>query len=420
MQVLAVGLNEKTAPVEIREKVALGAEQLKQSLPLLFNYVPQGVILSTCNRTEVYILVDHDGTGRRGVENFLSELGGISATELSPYLYRLQEDKAVRHLFKVASGLESMVLGEFEVLGQVRHALEEAERTDKVGVPLLNLFRQAVWVGRHARNVTAISENAVSVSSAAVKLARKFFPEFSSRRVLVISAGEAGKLTVKTLFKNGISQMVIASRTYERAEALASVVNGRAIPFHQVGEALGTSDIVFSCSGSPHFILETPCVAEAMQTRQHRPLLLIDIAVPRDIVPEVRHIDNVFLYDIDDLEAVLESNRRKRKREVEKVMSIIEFEVSKFMDWWGTLETRPTITALVDKAERIRREQLTKTIKKMQGLSSEDQARIDAVTSSIVRKILHDPISCLKNGEQHGNYIQVVQELFNLKSDTDK
>ena len=417
MQVLVVGLNDKTAPIEVREKVALGTEQLKQSLPLLFNYVPQGVILSTCNRTEVYVVADHGSAVRQGVESFLSNLGGIPAAELSPYLYTFREEMAVRHLFRVASGLESMVLGEFEVLGQVRHALEEAERTGDVGLPLLNLFRHAVRVGRHVRNATAISENAVSVSSAAVNLAKKFFPEFSSCKVLVISAGEAGKLSVKTLSKSGVSQMVIASRTYERAEALASVVGGKAIPFHQVEEALRASDIVISCSGSPHFILEAPCVAEAMQARPDRPLLLIDIAVPRDITPEVRHIDNVFLYDIDDLEVVLESNRRKRKREVEKVMSIIEFEVAKFMDWWGNLEAKPTIAALVSKAEGIRSTHLTKTLEKMEGLSAEDRARIEAMTSAIVRKILHDPIRCLKNGAQYDNYIQVVQDLFNLKAD---
>jgi glutamyl-tRNA reductase len=418
MQVLVVGLNDKTAPVEIREKVALGTEKLKESLPLLFNCVGQGIILSTCNRTEVYVLADHGDSERRAVENFLSNFGGISGAHLSPYLYVFQSDEAVKHLFRVASGLESMVLGEVEILGQVRHALEEAEKTGMVGFSLLNLFRQAVWVGRHARNTTAISENAVSVSSAAVKLAKKFFPELSSCKVLVISAGEAGKLAVKTLFNSGVSEMVVTSRTYERAVALASVVNGRAIPFHELEEALSTSDIVFSCSGSPHFIIEASCVVEAMRTRSHRPLLLIDIAVPRDIVPEVRQIDNVFLYDIDDLEVVLESNRTQREREVEKVMSIIEFEVAKFMDWWGTMEARPTITALVNKAERIRQEQLTKTMKKMPGLSPEDKTMIEAVTSSIVRKILHDPISCLKSGEGNGNYVRAVKELFNLESDS--
>jgi glutamyl-tRNA reductase len=413
-QVLVVGLNHATAPLEVRENVALGVHTSKESIPLLSKYVPQGIILSTCNRTEVYVQADCECSERHTVERFLSDIAGIPLTDLSPYLHTYQASEAVRHLFRVAAGLESMIVGEYEVLGQVRRALGEAEIGGEIRMPLLNLFRHAVRAGRRARDETAISRNAVSVSSAAVEMARRVFSDLSTCRALVISAGEAGQLTVKTLIKSGISNPLITSRTYERAQALASAVGGTAIPFHRLEEALRESDIVISCSGSPHFILETSHVTEAMRSRNGNALVLIDIAVPRDIDPEVEHIKNVLLYDINDLEGISEANRLEREKEIDKVAGIVDFETVKFMEWWSGLEAAPTITALLGKAEKIRSAQVAKTLKGMGSISAEDQARIEAMTSSIVRKILHDPIHQLRRPEQQGNYAQLVQELFRL------
>ena len=413
MNVLVVGLNHNTAPVEVREKLALGSWQLKEVLISLFDHVPEGIILSTCNRTEVYTLADEHYSERTRVEDFLSELGDMSISELSPYLYAFQQEMAVSHLFRIASGLESVILGEFEVLGQVREALQDAESTGLVSLPLLNLFRQAVRVGRQARLETGISRYSVSVSSVAIDLAKRTFDDLSNCKVLVISAGEAGKLAVKALVKHGISDLMVTSRSYEKALALASAHGGKAVPFHHLKEPLIETDILISSSGAPHFILEPSVVAEAMQSRPHRPLVLIDIAVPRDIDPRVKDIENVLLYDIDDLETVSGSNHRQRAKEKEKVMTIIDAEVAKFMSWWHSLEAVPTITALVSKAERIRRTQLTRTLSRMQ-MSDEDRAAIDAMTQAIVKKILHDPIRSLRNGEQGDNHIQAVQELFDL------
>ena len=413
MHVLAVGLNHHTAPLEVREKLALGSWQLKEALISLFDHVPEGIILSTCNRTEVYTLADEHYSERTSVEEFLSELADMSVSELSPHLYAFQQEMAVSHLFRIASGLESMILGEFEVLGQVRQALQDAESTGLISLPLLNLFQQAVRVGRRARLETGISRNSVSVSSIAIDLAKKTFGDLSNCKVLVISAGEASKLAVKALVKHGISQLIVTSRSYEKALALASAHGGKAIPFHHLKEPLIEADILISSSGAPHFILEPSVVAEAMQSRPHRPLVLIDIAVPRDIDPRVKDIENVYLYDIDDLETVSGSNRRQREKEKEKVITIIDAEVAKFMPWWHSLDAVPTITALVSKAEKIRRTQLTRTLARMQ-MSDEDRAAIDAMTQTIIKKILHDPIRYLRNSDQRDNHIQAVQDLFDL------
>ena len=416
MQVLAVGLNHETAPLQVREKLAIGRWQLRQALVSLFDHVPQGIILSTCNRTEVYTVADKDYSQRTELEEFLSELGGIPLTELSPYLYAFHHEMAVSHLFRIASGLESMILGEFEVLGQVRDSLQDAESTGLVGLPLLNLFQQAVRVGRRARSETRISRNPVSVSSVALRLASKVFTDVSACRVLVISTGEAGKLTVKALVKHGISQVAVTSRSYEKALALASAHGGNAVPFHNLREALTETDIVISSSGAPHFILDSSLVAEAMRPRTSRPLVLIDIAVPRDIDPAVKDIENVHLRDIDDLRNVSGANHRQRAKEKEKVMEIIDAEVPKFMARWLSQHAVPTITALVSKADKIRRSQLNRTLSRIQA-SDEDRNAIDAMTQAIVKKILHAPIRHLKNGDPVNTNIHVVQELFDLDTE---
>ena len=416
MQVLVAGLNHESAPLEVREKLALGKWQMKEAMLSLSDYVLDGIILSTCNRTEIYALADAECAQKPRIEEFLSNLGRMPIQELAPYLYAHQHAEAVAHLFRVASGLESMILGEHEVLGQVRDALEDAEATNTVGFPLLNLFRHAVRVGRRVRNETAISRNPVSVSSVAVDMAREVFQDISKCKVLVISAGEAGKLALKALAKHGISQMELTSRSYERAVALASTYGGRPVPFHRLTESLAEADIVISSSGAPHFVLESTVVAEAMRERNSRPLMLIDIAVPRDIDPAVKDIENVHLCDIDDLKEVSGLNHRRRAKEKRKVMAIIDEEVAKFIDWWQTLEALPTITALVSKAEKIRRAQLSRTLGAMD-LSDRDRAAIDAMTQAIVKKILHGPITTLKSGDRDNSHIEAIQRLFDLDSE---
>jgi len=417
MQVLAIGLNHNTAPIEVREKLALGDWQIKEALISLRDHVPEGIILSTCNRTEVYTLADEQLSEAGNVESFLCELGDMPLDELSPYLYRFHSDEAVSHLFRIASGLESMIVGEFEVLGQVRQALADVENSGFVSLPLLNLFRQAVRVGRLARRETGISRNPVSISSVGVELARKIFDNFSDCRVLVISAGEASKLAVEALARYGIHQITVASRSYEKALDLASAHGGKAVPFHHLQEPLADVDIVIGASGAPHFILEPSDVSEAMQLRAHRPLVLIDLAMPRDFDPRIKGIENVHLHDIDDLKSVSGSNKKQREKEIQKVTGIIDEEVARFMSWWQSFKAVPTITALVDKAEKIRRSQLNSTLRKMQ-VTAEERTALDAMTQAIVKKILHEPISYLRNGDHGPGKIQTAREIFGLDKKT--
>ena len=415
MQISLLGINHNTAPVSVRERVALSPARLGTALSELHNYVPQGIVLSTCNRTEVYLASNDPATVLTGAHSFLCAESKLSREQLLPYMYNYQHKEAVNHLFQVASGLDSLILGEYEILGQVRQALEAAERSQIINLPLLQLFRQAVQTGRRVREETDISRNALSVSSVAVELACRALGSLDGCRVLVIGAGEAGQLATKAFVHRGVSQIQVSSRSLDRMELLAEKLGGQAVPFHQLAEAIVSADVVVSCTGAPHFVLGPSLVRETMQQRPQRPLVIIDIAVPRDVEPETAQIDNVFLYDIDALTNIATANRKERQGEIEKATAIIADEVDKFSSWWQTLDVRPTVSALVKKAEAIRRTQLEKTFKKLPELSEEERARIDAMTKSIVKKLLHHPISHLKNNGDQGQYIQTVHEIFDLE-----
>ncbi len=414
MDVLVVGMSHKTAPVEVLEKVALGRKQAGEALTALSYAVSGGgVVLSTCNRTEVYTLVDRRDSQAQHLQRFLCERGGFSEPDISLYVYSLHAEEAIGHLFRVASGLESMIVGEFEVLGQVQDALADAQDSGVVDRALLDLFQQAARVGRRARAETDISKNPVSVSSVAVDLARKTFGDLSNCRVLVISAGEASRLAVKALARQGISNIIVASRSYDKAVALASEFDGEAVRLHDLQGPLEEADIVVSCSGAPHFLVQAAAVAEAMSSRPRRPMVLVDIAVPRDIDPQTTDVENVHLYNIDDLQSVSAANHRRRAKEKDKVLAIIDDEVSRFLSWWRSHQAVPTIAALVGKAERIRASQVTAALGGLE-ISEEGRAAVDAMTRAIVKKILHDPIQHLRNGGNGNSYVQAVEDLFDL------
>lgn len=416
MLLLVVGLNYNTAPIEILERVSSGLKQPEKELPPFYDHMDGMITLSTCNRSEIYVVADERYSVEQDVINYLHTQSKLSPAELSPYLYTYWQEAAVDHLFKIASGLDSMIVGEFEILGQVKHAMDAAKETKLASAPLIKLFQQAIWVGRHAREHTAISRNAASVSSAGIELAKKVFTDFSTCKALVIGAGEAGRLAARMLVKYKISQMTIASRTHERAVTLASSLGCNAIHIYSIREALSSTDVVISCTNSPHFTLDAPVVAEAMKQRSDRPLVIIDIAVPRDVDPAVRSITNVLLHDIDDIKTISVSNRLQREAEIESVTEIVDVEVKRFMSWWNTLEEMPVIAALVNKAEKIRQQQFEKTINKLHSLSEEDRTRIDAMTKSIISRLLHDPILCLKNSEKGSQHALEVKKLFKLSS----
>jgi glutamyl-tRNA reductase len=414
VRISLVGIDHQTAPVAIREKVAISASKLDGVLPVLGSFISRGIILSTCNRTEVYTIDNDQRHAERASLDFLKARLGITDDALLKHVYLLEDRTAVEHLFRVASGLESMIVGEFEVLGQVGHALEAAEGAGMVSLALRHIFQSAVRTGRRVREETGISRNALSVSSVAVDLAAGVIGDLKKGKMLVIGAGEAGRLVAKAAKDRGISQMVVVGRTQPRASALAAQLGGVPVTPDSVGEELLTTNIVVSCAGAPHRILSVGQVKRAMKERPALPLAIIDIAVPRNVEPAVSRIENVFLYNIDDLTGLSARNRKQREDEIEKASQIIADELDKFNSWWQEFRVRPLIRAMMSRAEDIRRSQFKRTVKKLPRLTEEEQYSLEMMTKAIVGKVLKDPVNYLKtNGSK--NYAEVVKEVFRLE-----
>jgi glutamyl-tRNA reductase len=413
--VYLVGLNHHTAPVTIREKVAINADRLDDALKLLREYIPHGVILSTCNRTEIY--AEGREANEEAILNFINVFTGVSFVDVLPHIYLRENVTAFKHLFRAASGLDSMIIGEYEVLGQIRTALEASEKASMVTPSLRNIFQSALRAGRQVREETGISRSALSVSSVAVDLAARAIGCLDDCKMVVIGAGEAGRLVAKVAKECGVSDIVIASRTLESALAAAEMVGGKASDLSNMAEELRAANIVVTCAGAPHRIVDMAHVEKVMKARPNSPLVIIDIAVPRNVEPEVRQIDNVVLYDMDDLTRVSEQNRMQRRNEMHKAEQIVAAEVVRCTTGWSAYGVKPVITALMQKAEEIRTQQLARTLKKLRPLSEEEQFNLDAMTKSIVTKILQGPIESLKGHEGNGDYPEVVSELFQLRPD---
>lgn len=413
VKVLAVGLSYHTAPLEIRGKVSFNKESLEKALAHLRRRLGVGVILSTCNRTEVYTLCRDTSNGSRAVWDFLASFHNITADELYPYLYTLEHEEAVRHLFRVASGADSLVLGESQILGQVRDAFSAATSARTAKGSLSKLFQRAVRVGKRSRRETGIGRNALSVSYACVELARQSLGELRGATALLVGAGEAGKLACQALTKAGISRISIISRTYQRARDLADELGGVALPFNQLEEALSHANIVISATDSSRYVIDTRAMRQAIVSHKGNPLFLMDIAVPRDIDPEVAQIPGVRLFDIDDLKAVSHSNSLEREREAKKVDAIIDEEVFDFLHLWDSLSVESTIAALHRQAEDARQREVAKTLRLIPGLTDEQEQHIEGLSRALVKKLLHRPISVLR---QQGNNedAQAVQRLFDL------
>ncbi len=413
MRISLVGINHQTAPVAVRERVAISTKKLRDALLMLRPYISRGIILSTCNRTEIYTIDSDDSHAEKASLDFLKARLDTPDDRLLQYLYLFKDRAAIEHLFRVASGLESMIVGEYEVLGQVGHALEVAEGAGMVNLPLRHILHSAVRTGRRVREETGISHNALSVSSVAVDLAAGIVGDLKGCKMLVIGTGEAGRLVAQAARDRSLSQMIVAGRTQERASALAEELGAVPIIPGNVGEELLTTNIVVTCSGAPHQILSVGQVKRAVLQRPDSPLVIIDIAVPRNVEPAVSQLRNVFLYNIDDLTGLANSNRQQRENEIEKAKQIIADELDKFASWWQEFKVRPLVSALTRKAEAIRRSHLDRTVKKLPHLTEEEQYSLEMMTRAIVSKILNDPIRSLKaNGTS--NYAEVVRELFRL------
>ncbi len=414
-QISLVGISHKDAPVAVREHFAFSASELPQALEQLCTRYPAAAILSTCNRTEVYIAALRGVGDPRAVVALLSEIKGESPVEGAPF-FALSGKEAARHLFRVAAGIESMVIGESEILGQVRAAFAAATVAKTHNLALSRLFHTAIRVGRKARSQTHIGRYAVSVSSTAVALARSIFGDLAASTVLVVSAGEAGKLTARSLADSGVAKMLVTNRSAERARELAADINADVVPFDALPDTLIRADIVITSTASPQFLIDRALIEPVMRVRNARPLLLIDIAVPRDINPDVRELQGVHLYDIDGLQAIAQANIHLRRRELGQVEAIVEDAVGKYGDWLRGLEVVPTVAALRRQAEAVRLAELERALAKTK-MSDADRRRIEAMTSAIVKKILHAPIARLKKPGEGERYVEPARALFGLDAD---
>jgi len=419
-EIVLIGMNHKSAPVEVREQLAVACKEKVDPLVHLpqLQHVDEMFFVSTCNRVEILFICRDAHEALEEVKRLLrNHLGDQFNDSLDQHFYTHHSLDAVKHLFRVASSLDSMVVGEPQILGQIKTAYRQATEHKTVGVILNRLLHKTFSVAKRVRSETCVGSYAVSISYAAVELARKIFGKLADKRVLLIGAGEMAELAAEHLLAQGVCQMAVANRTLERAVSLARRFRAQTVPFDHILDNLKNADIVLTSTGSPEPILLHRDVKSRMRERRNRPLFFIDIAVPRDIDPKINEIDNVYVYDIDDLQGVIDLNLEDRKREAERAEHIIAEETLKFEDWLCTLKVVPTIIALRDKAEAIRQLEIQKTLSHMPHLSESDRKAIEVLTDSIVRKILHDPILYLKRKSERETgqvCIDFTQQVFNL------
>ncbi len=425
MSLVVVGLNHRTAPISLLERLSISEEQLPKALAHLGNYehVLEGAILSTCNRIEVYAVVSKFHGGAQDLRNFLAEFCHVAPEDFVDHLYTYHDEAAVRHLFRVGSGIDSMVVGESEILGQVRRAFGAGADEGMVGRYLRRAFQQALRVGKRSRTETAIGRNPVSVSSAAVELTRTAFPEQSlaGKRVLVVGAGKMGKLAMRALAHAGARDVTIVNRTEERAERLAGEFEARSLSFDELGDALVEADIVLSSTTAPQTVIDRKMVETALERRgDQASLLVVDIAVPRDVETDVGDIPGVVVRDLEDLRGVVESSIGSRIGEVVKVEDIVSDELEHYLEWERATEMAPTVAALVSSADDIREVELEKALGRLRHLPAEDQVVIDHLSRRIVSKLLHGPIKRAKelsSGKQGHVYLDALRELFDIEDD---
>jgi glutamyl-tRNA reductase len=422
MHIIVVGLSYNTASLEIREKVAFAPNRIEQPLRELVSLpdIAEAIILSTCNRVEIYAATHDIAGGIARLKRFMADFHDLPFDLLEPQLYGLHGEDAIRHVFRVASSLDSMVMGEPQILGQVKSAYGYAAEFKTSGIILNRFMHKAFSVAKRVRNETRIASSAVSVAFAAVELAKKIFDDLSDKTVMLIGAGEMGELAAKHFINSGVRGVLVANRTFERGEKLAAEFDGRAVIFEDLFDHLHKADIVLSSTGAPQHIIRPKQVAEVMRRRKLKPMFFIDIAVPRDIEPKVNELENVYLYNTDDLQGIVEYNLRQRAAEAGKAEEIVNQEIGQFFNWVSALEVTPTIIALRSLFDEVRKAELARTIASWKDLRPEQEKRLEALTGAIISKLLHNPISVLKqNGQGNRNdlYIDALRQLFDLKTE---
>ena len=422
LEYLIVGLNHRTAPLDVRERLSLTKAELPQALGAMESFGVPGVILSTCNRSEFYTMEPSapEGIGEARINEFLVEHFKVSMAEFEGRLYAYSGPQSISHLFRVCSGLDSMILGEEQIIGQVREAFDAGLKTGTVPGPLSKLFQQALRAGRKVRRQTGIGHNALSVSRACVELAKETLGNLSQMTAMVVGSGDAGGLAAEVLNLSGVKDIVITNRTHQRAVELANDLSGRAIPFQEMPAAIRDTDILIGCTGSPGYVVEAGMVREAMAGRAERPLFLIDIAVPRDIDPDAARLSNVVLHDVDGLESIATSSHQDKEQEARAAEEMVAEEADHFLAWRQAQHAQPTITALRNQAERIRAEELEKTLRKLSAkLDPQELASLDAMTRAIVKKLLHGPTIYLKE-QGTADVRSLAKDMFRLADEGDQ
>ena len=422
-ELLALGISHKTAPLELRERLALTEGRAVGVLGELTasDHVREAAAISTCNRTELYLFASDPVEAESAALGVLARHADIRPTALLGHLYSLRASDAARHLFRVTAGLDSMILGEAEIQGQVKRAYELALVENATGPILNRLFRGALAAGGRARDETGISEKGLSIPSVAVELARRTLGDLSERRVLVIGAGETAELVAQTLVARGVSTVFIANRHYDRAIGLAQRFGGRAVRFDELPEELEAADIVLAATNSPHHIVERDELAQVMAAREGRPLLLIDLAVPRDVDPDCRDLPGVSLHDVDDVQQIVARNVSGRETEAKRAEQILDAELARFESWLASLEVVPTVASLRERADELVRRVLAENESRWEGLTEADRERLQQMARAIVSRLLHEPTLRMKRAAGTDDayiYVTALRELFGLDADT--
>ena len=418
MRLLLTGLSHKTAPIDLREKLAIAESALPRALQDLQKLgASEAVVLSTCNRVEFAVSTTDDVEPGPLVDRFLAEWQ-IPHGLFEGHLYRLESREAIRHIFRVASSLDSMVVGEPQILGQLKAAYAAAKTEGSVGGLLETVLTRAFGAAKRVRSETGIGQMAVSVSYAAVELARRIFGSLNGQKVLIVGSGKMGELAAKHLRRSGANKIFVTNRTRSRAEEMAQLFDGRVVDYATFPAMLHEIDIVIASSGAPHFILTRDDMQRVIGERRNKPMFLIDIAVPRNIDPEVNKIDGVFLYDVDDLAGVVNANIKEREKQAEQAEAIVAEEVEQMMARLRIEEVTPTIVHLQEQLEEIRVGEVTRALRRMPGLTEEQRQQIDTMTRSIINKIAHGPISELRRHAtepEGGRAIEVIRKVFHLQ-----
>ena len=418
-QIITIGMNHETAPIELRECIAADPESVRKMLSAMrdLSLVREGIFVSTCNRIEVLFTAAETEKAREKVLSLLCDLGSFPRKDLANCFYSLEGLDAVKHIFRVASSLDSMVVGEPQILGQIKEAYQHATQEKTSGVIVNRLMHRAFHVAKRVRTETGICESAVSISYAAVELAKKIFHSLEGKQVLLIGAGEMAELAARHLKNNGVSSMLVANRTFERAVAVAARFDARAVSYDEIDRELLAVDIVICSTAASDHVITFEQVKTSLRKRRNRPLFFIDIGVPRNVEPRVNNLPNVYVYDIDDLKGVIAINVEQRKREAIKAERIVEEEVLKFGQWLETLSVVPTIVALQEKANAIITAELRKSCSLLDALDDAQKGAVEVLARSIAEKVLNDPIIFLKGRAGRptvDTYLDVARRLFNL------